>query len=116
MNTTLKITQNRLDHDSPFAQGLVLENDYYSVRITYTDYKKAKANGTINKSLISINGTPFNDVCAPKLTGTGDGILLSFERVMVSSEDGIADVKESIEAAESVIKQVKEIIEKYFTN
>ena len=50
----LKITKNMLDSASPFAQGLVLENDYYSVRITYTDYKTAKANGSINKSLVSI--------------------------------------------------------------
>ncbi len=115
-NVKLIITKNMLDSASPFAQGLVLENDYYNVRITYTDYKTHKANGTIDKSFISINSTPFNEVCTPRLTGTGNGILISFRDVAVSSQDGIDDVKEGIEAAESTIKQIMEIIEEYFTN
>ena len=115
-NVKLIITKNLLDSASPFAQGLVLENDYYSVRITYTDYKTAKANGSINKSLVSINATPHNEICTPRLTGTGDGILISFRDVTANSHDGVAEVKDSIDAAESTIKQINDIIEEYFTN
>ncbi len=115
-NTKLKMIQNTLDNASPFVQGLVLSNDYYSVRISYTDYQNAKANGTLDPAFIRIDATPYNDVCAPVLTGTGVGILLVFSKVMVSTDAGIDELKDSIAAAEDTIEQINKLVEEYFTN
>lgn len=115
-NTQLKMIHNRLDHASPFVQGLVLSNDYYSVRMSYTDYQNHKANGTLDPAALHIDATPYNDVCAPVLTGTGVGILWVFSKVMVSTENGLAELKDSITAAEDTIEQINKLVEEYFTN
>ena len=112
----LKIQSNTLNSASPFTQRLVLANDYYEVRMSYTDFVTSKANGTLDKNNVSVVGDPYNNLCAPYLTGTGNNILITFKNAMVSREAGFQELKESIAVVESMLAQIDEILDEYFTN
>lgn len=114
--TKLVIESNTLNYDNAFLQQLVLSNGYYTVRISCTNLKDRKEKSTLTKENISVNATPHNDLCAPVISGTGTGQLISFNKVMVSSKEDLELVKECIAAAEDTMEQIDGLIEQYFLN
>ena len=84
MNTDdlkLVVTQNSLNSTNAFTQILRLENKYYAVTLSYTNYAEHKAANKLNKAFVKVDGVPFDPSYAPQISGIGDGLNIIFYRI-----------------------------------
>lgn len=114
LNTTFQVTNNRL-HRNSFVHTLHVENDYYKIKLHYSnDYETDLKNKTLKSSDLLIS-CKLKQMTIP-LTYFNGAIYVEDDMPVFRTADKIQEYQNQLEIAKQSAIELQKIVDEYFPN